>query len=119
VLPEAVTKRRKKIFLAPSIETLGLQKSTSLFEEYFSPEFVNQVGVFDPKMLGLARRASKFLPQNSRLNMLGGGLLTAALSLHIIYDLFCKNFQDYAARFNRSRLDYTLENKQSPQVLVR
>jgi asparagine synthase (glutamine-hydrolysing) len=118
VLPEAVTKRRKKIFLAPSRETLGLQKSNSLFEDYFAPEFVNRVGVFDPKMLSLARQTSRFLPESTRSGWLSGGLLTAALSLHIIYDLFCKNFEASVARFNHSTLDYKLENKSSARSPV-
>ncbi len=103
-----VSEVRKKMFLAPSLETLGLDERNPLFENYFSPSFVREVGIFDPIRLNLVRRAVRCLPKHSYYHIILESLLVFALSLHLIYDLFCRNFPKFAEQFSRPALTYDL-----------
>jgi asparagine synthase (glutamine-hydrolysing) len=90
---------KKKVFLAPSGESLGLGKSNPHLESYFDPKFVREVGIFDPTMLNLVRHASKFLPKGGFHRSLCEGIVTFALSLHILHGLFCQDFAANADRY--------------------
>lgn len=103
-----VSQARKKMFLAPSLESLGLDERNPIFENYFSPSFVREVGIFDPVRLNLVRRAVRCLPRRSYYHKIFEGVLVFALSLHVIYDLFCRNFPKFAEQFSRPALAYDL-----------
>ena len=89
---------RKKVFLAPSGESLGLDKSNPHLEPYFDPSLIREAGIFDPTMLNLVRHGSRLLPRGSNARSLCEGMVTFALSLHILHDLFCRNFAASADR---------------------
>ncbi|MFQ5570907.1 MAG: hypothetical protein ACE5G0_14600, partial [Rhodothermales bacterium] len=99
---------RKKMFLAPSLETLGLGERNPLFEDYFSPSFVTEVGIFDPVRLNLVRRVIRYLPRYSYYHHILEGVLVFALSLHVLYDLFCRDFPKFAEQFSTPALTYDL-----------
>ena len=97
-LPQAAA-TKKKMFLAPSTETLELDRDSALLATYLAPELIREVGVFNPSLLRLLPRALRLLPPGSFYHGLYEGVLVLALSLHVIYDLFCKNYPAYAQRF--------------------
>lgn len=109
LVPEPVRERPKKLFLAPSTESLGLDRPGSpLLNTYLTPDRIRDVGIFDPVQVKLILYGVRFLPTGSYYQVLCEAIAMAALSLHILHDLFCRDFRSSAVRFSRSDLDYQL-----------
>ena len=108
LLPEQTRAIRKHVFLAPSLQTLGLGARNAFFDLYFTRQYVKEVGVFDPLRLSFIRRAIRLLPSHSLYRHVLEGALVMVLSVHVIYDLFCRRFAEFATRFSRSPLTYSL-----------
>ncbi len=107
VVPEAVRKRRKKLFLAPSAESLGLdQPRSELINTYLTPERIRDAGIFDDRALKPVLYGIRYLPKGSYYHTLLEGIGMGALSLHVLHDLFCRNLKSSAAHFADTRLDY-------------
>ena len=109
LLPENSVWRPKHVFLAPASQTLGLEGHSPVWGRYFSRRFVGEVGIFDANRLSFIRRALRCLPANSVYHHVLEGALVMVLSLHVIYDLFCRNFTEFAGSFSRSGLSYSLD----------
>ena len=99
LMPEGLRARGKKMFLSPSLEVLGLHDGHPLWQEYLAPNLVREVGVFSPVALAAVRHLVRVLPRGSYLYGVCEALLVFALSLHIIYDLFCRRFAVQAERY--------------------
>lgn len=69
---------------------------------------IRDAGIFDPGGVKLILYGVRFLPKGSYHQVLYEGIAMGALSLHIIHDLFCRDFRGSAERFSRSELDYRL-----------
>jgi hypothetical protein len=59
-------------------------------------------------MLRLVLRGVRWLPRGSYYQAVCEGMAMMALSLHVLFDLFCRNFDRYAAQFTHPRLRYDL-----------
>lgn len=101
LLPEELLGRRKKQFLSPSVEVLGLHRHNPMFEHYLSADVTRQVGVFRPAVLTAVRRMMRLLPRSSYLYGVCEAMVVYALSLHMLHDMFCKSFRPYADRYSR------------------
>ena len=112
VVPESA-QPKKKVFLAPTTSALGLDTTGPLVETYLSPRFVREAGIFEPQMLKLLRRALRILPKGSYYHSACEGALVLALSLHVLYDLFCKNFSSSAVSFSHPSRMGRLEARQA------
>lgn len=109
LVPEAVRVRPKKLFLAPSAESLGLDRpGNPLIATYLAPDRIREVGIFDPLRLKGILQGVRFLPKGSHYQVLCEMLTMGALSLHILHELFCRDFRGSAERFSKSDLDYRL-----------
>ena len=83
----------KKMFLAPSLDTLIPASGDNPIDQYLKDEVVRQVGVFDPRKLNAINSAIRFLPKHSYQYTVSEALLIGAASIHIINELFCRQFQ--------------------------
>lgn len=107
LLPPELLERRKKIFLSPSPEVLGLFGRSELLDQYLSPRAARDVGVIHPWAPALVRGAMRWLPRGSYFYGLLEGALIFALSLHILHRMFCTSFRSFAERFAPEREDLT------------
>ncbi len=107
-LPESA-RTPKKGFLAPSRECLGLDKGNPMVDAYFESSHVREVGIFNPRVLTLLRSDASRLLGGTRWQRMREGLLTIALSVHMLHDLFFDGFDDNARRYARNGLDYSLD----------
>lgn len=109
VVPESVRTRRKKLFLAPSSESLGLDRPrNALIDTYLTSDRIRDAGIFDPHALKPILSGVRYLPKGSYYQSLLEAIAMAALSLHVLHDLFCRDFQNSADRFAGKGLDYRL-----------
>ena len=107
-LPNYVHQGAKRVFWAPvaAVDTL---MQNSFCEMALSPDLVRDVGVFEPSRVALAQKLIRVFPANSKL---GGGLrtvLTLAASLHLVNDMFVRNFPKSALNFCNSETSRALE----------
>lgn len=98
----------KKIFFAPTLDTLGFNQQSTLFDSYLSNENIKEVGIFDVHAINILKKLIQLLPKQTELYLLCEMLFTTVLSLHIIHDLFCKNLEHSVSRFTNSQLNYDL-----------
>ena len=108
LLPESV-RTPKKPFLAPSRECLALDKSNPMVDAYFESARVRKVGIFNPRVLSLLRRDVSLWLHDSHWRGVWESMVTTALSIHMLHDLFFDGFDDNARRYARSGLDYSLD----------
>ena len=99
LLPDELRNRKKKQFMSPSPEVLGLDDKNPLFHEYLTPRKVNEVGVFRPAALAALRKLLSLLPRGSYAYGLCEGVTIFSLSLHMLHEMFCKSFSTYTDRF--------------------
>ena len=101
LLPASILQRRKKQFLSPSAEVLGLHRRNPMIDYFLSAEVARRVGVFRPAALAVARRILRLLPRRSYAYGICEGLIVFALSLHMLHEMFCESFGRYAERYSR------------------
>jgi len=87
----------KKMFLAPSLETLAAAGDDNPLDQYLRADVVRQAGIFSPAQLWAIRKALPFIPKQSYQFTIAEALLIGAASLHIVDDFFCRNFERRAA----------------------
>lgn len=96
-VPEAAG-RRKHPFMAPSAETLGLDRGGDP-GRYLDRHTVKAVGVFDPLAIAALRQSLKLLPRRGRAYTMAETLLTIAASTHALHELFIERFDESTRRF--------------------
>ena len=105
LLPEGL-RRQKQMFLAPPIDPLESDEWRELVEVYLTPARIRDVGVFRPTVLRAMLRGYRFLRRGSYNRRLCEMCIMEALSLHILDDLFRRNFQASVDRFARPAAGY-------------
>jgi asparagine synthase (glutamine-hydrolysing) len=100
LLPASILNRRKKQFLSPSAEVLGLHRRNPVFDYYLSEEVIRRAGVFRPAAITAARRMLRLLPRRSYVYGLFEGMIVFALSLHMLHDMFCERFRASAEEYS-------------------
>jgi asparagine synthase (glutamine-hydrolysing) len=101
-IPDAAA-RRKRPFMAPSAETLGLDRRDRRNDtdpgRFLDRDVVRKVGLFDPFAIAAMRQSLRLLPARSYAHSLAETLLTIVASTHALHELFCERFDDSVARF--------------------
>ncbi len=90
-MPPRVANRYKRIFVAPSSASKGLFDGEQA-RHWLSPDAVRAAGVFRPISVQAMRRLHSVLPQRSSFRKVVESFLMTVLSVHILDDLFIKNF---------------------------
>ena len=90
----------KKVFLSPAA-TLDLQNGKSPLARYLDRRVIEDCGIFSPAMLRALKHAQPLLRKGSTSRVLCEGLLTFAISVHALHELFCSNFMGSVQRFEK------------------
>jgi asparagine synthase (glutamine-hydrolysing) len=98
VAPEAAA-RPKQIFLAPSTTALGLDRRRSSLDAWLDPRTVREAGIFNPATIWALRRLVRLAPPGSRVQAGAEAVIVFALSVHLLHDLFCRDFANARRRF--------------------
>jgi asparagine synthase (glutamine-hydrolysing) len=90
----------KKVFASPAA-TLDLRNGKSPLARYLDRRVTEECGIFSPAMLRVLKHAQPLLRKGSNSRLLCEGLLTFAISVHALHELFCSNFMGSVQRFER------------------
>ena len=90
----------KKVFLSPAA-TLDLQNGKSPLARYLDRRVIEECGIFSPARLRALKHAQPWLRKGSTSRVLCEGLLTFAISVHVLHELFCSNFMGSLQRFEK------------------
>ena len=90
---------RKRPFMAPAAETLGLDRGSEHIGRYLDRRTTARVGIFDPSAIALVRRSLRLLPTHSYARSLAETMITMVASVHALHDLFCERFDDSVSRY--------------------
>jgi asparagine synthase (glutamine-hydrolysing) len=119
VAPEAAA-RPKQIFLAPSTTALGLDRRRSPLDAWLDGRIVREAGIFNPATIWALRRLVRLATPGSRLHAGAEAVIVFALSVHLLHDLFCRDFASARRRFapDPARFDLVAGNveRQVPRV---
>lgn len=99
-LPGAVL-ATKRAFMAPSLTTLGLDRRRSPLDEYFRADLVEDAGVFNPAAIAAMRLAARLLPAGTRAQAVAEAATVLALSVHVLFDLYCRRLRASLERYRR------------------
>ena len=91
----------KKVFLSPAA-TLDLRNGKSPLARYLDRRVTEDCGIFSPAMLRTLKHVQPLLRKGSISRVRCEGLLTFAISVHALHELFCTNFTGSMQRFERS-----------------
>ena len=89
----------KQVFLSPAA-TLDLRNGTSPLARYLDRRVIEECGIFSPAMLKAVKHVQPWLRTGSPRRVLCDGLLTFAISVHALHELFCTNFMGAVQRFD-------------------
>ena len=90
----------KKAFLSPAA-TLDLRNGKSPLARYLDRRVIEECGIFNPARLRTLKHAQPLLRKGSNSRVRCEGLLTFAISVHALHELFCTNFRGSMQRFER------------------
>jgi len=107
LLPE-LAGRRKTMFMAPPADLLRLGRWRALLQSYLAPAKVRELGVFDPRRLYAVWQGTRCLPRGSYLHAACEMGILLALSLSILFELFCQDFPGSADRFSAGGRKYEM-----------
>jgi len=96
---QAGSRVKKRPFLAPSTQTLGLGKRGETMDHYLERKTVKDVGLFNPLAIAAMRETLKVLRPGSRAMGLVEATLTGVASLHALHQMFCGDFSRSLARY--------------------
>ena len=91
----------KRVFLAPSLSTLGLDHRHNALDAYFDRRLVEETGLFNPTAVAALRLGARLLPRGSRAQSVCEAATVLALSVHAMYALFCRDFRGSLERHRR------------------
>lgn len=91
----------KRAFFSPAA-TLDLRNRESPLNRYLDRRVTEECGIFHPARLRTLKQALPFLRKGSNHRARCEGLLTFAISVHALHELFCGNFKGSMTRFKRT-----------------
>ena len=91
----------KRAFMAPSLSTLGLDRRRGALDAYLDRRLIEEAGVFNPTAVAALRLGARLLPAGSRTQGVCEAATVMALSVHTLYDLYCRNFRASLDRYRR------------------
>ena len=68
---------------------------------YLDRRVIEECGIFSPARLRALKHAQPWLRKGSTSHVLCEGLLTFAISVHVLHELFCSNFMGSVQRFEK------------------
>ncbi len=108
-LPNYVHQGAKRVFWAP-VSAVDTLMQNSFCEIALSPDSVRDVGVFDPSRLALAKKLIRVFPAKSKIGTGLRTMLTCAASLHLVNDMFVRNFSKNAQNFCKSETQRKMDH---------
>ena len=90
----------KQAFFSPAA-TLDLRNGKSPLNRYLDRRLTEECGIFNPARLRALKHALPLLRKGSNRRVRCEGLLTFAISVHALHELFCTNFKGSMQRFER------------------
>lgn len=100
-LPNYVHQGPKRVFWAP-VSAVDTLMQNSFCEVALNSDSVRDVGVFEPSRLDLAKKLIRVFPAKSKVGTGLRTMLTCAASLHLVNDMFVRNFYKNAQNFCKS-----------------
>ena len=97
---QAASQVKKRPFVAPSAETLGLGRRGEVLDGYLDRKTVKNVGLFRPLAIATLRQSLKVLRPGSRAFGRAEAMLTGVASIHALHDMFCENFTSSLHRYS-------------------
>ena len=91
----------KQAFFSPAA-TLDLRNGESPLNRYLDRGVTEACGIFNPARLRTLKHALPLLGKGSNRRVRCESLLTFAISVHALHELFCSNFKDSLQRFQRN-----------------
>ena len=91
----------KRVFMAPSLSTLGLEARHGALDDWFDRGLIEDTGIFNPTAVSALRLGARRLPRGSRAQMVCEAATVMALSVHVLHDLFCRKLATSLARYRR------------------
>ena len=88
----------KKAFFSPAA-TLDLRNGKSPLNRYLDRRLTEECGIFNPARLRTLKQALPFLRKGSNRRVRCESLLTFAISVHALHELFCADFKSSMQRF--------------------
>lgn len=84
-----------------SAATLDLRNGKSPLNRYLDRRLTEECGIFNPARLRTLKHALPFFRKGSNRRVRCESLLTFAISVHALHELFCTNFKGSVRRFER------------------
>jgi asparagine synthase (glutamine-hydrolysing) len=91
----------KRVFMAPSLSTLGLDAPHGPLDDWFDRGLIEEAGIFNPTAVAAVRLGARRLPRGSRAQLVCEAATVMALSVHVLHDLFCRKLEGSLARYRR------------------
>jgi asparagine synthase (glutamine-hydrolysing) len=98
-LPEDIINRSKNVFYAPAFESIGLFTDADYFRAFTNKATFAEVGIFNPVIFKTLIRLSSLIPARHPLLPVVETVVIYVLSLHILYDLYIRNFDEWSHQF--------------------
>lgn len=98
-LPENIVNRSKKVFYAPAFESIGLIRDADYFDQFTNKKTFAEVGIFKHILYKTLIRLTSLIPAKHPLLPVFETVAIYVLSLHILYDLYIRNFEEWSHRF--------------------
>ncbi len=107
-LPNYVSQGPKRVFWAP-VSAVDTLLQNSFCQNALNSDTVRDVGVFEPSRLALAKNLIRLFPASSKVGFGLRSMLTCAISLHLVHDMFVRNFAKSSQNFRSSPATRNLE----------
>lgn len=105
-LPIAVVHRPKKVFYAPAFDSIKFNNDSEFFQPFTNKSTFAEVSVYNPWFFKALIRLTAHLPKTHPLLPVAETIAINILSLHILYDLYIRNFPKWRDRFG-SQIDHS------------
>jgi asparagine synthase (glutamine-hydrolysing) len=105
---------KKRPFVAPSADTLGLTRRSEGPAHFLERDAIRNAGLFDPLAIRAVHRLLRFLPAGSRALALAESMLTGVVSIHALHEMFCQDFAGSMERFSNPAIKTLLHEGAVP-----
>lgn len=98
-LDDVLCDRPKQVFYAPAFESIDFFKEQDFFRQFTGRGAFEEAGVFNPWFFGFLTRSIRVLPPSNKFLPVLESVAIFVLSLHIVHDLFIRNFDTWQRYF--------------------
>jgi asparagine synthase (glutamine-hydrolysing) len=104
-LPKEMRAVSKRMFLAPTLDTLGFF-TEGAFGELLSAKRIEEAGVFSARAVAFLKFMARHTKKGSVKYKHYEGALTYVLSIQLLHDMFIRRFSHYLEAFQREHASY-------------